>query len=1644
MGTGRRTLRTPVGAWGALGLAWALSACGDVSKTIEGPPPADAGTRRDAQVDPSDRGTNPDLGRPDAGQQAPDARSPAPDAATPTPDAAPPTPDAALPMPDGTLPPPPDAAVPPTPDAVLPPTPDAALPPTPDAALPPTPDAALPPTPDAALPPVPDAALPPAPDAALPPLPDAALPPEPDAAIVEPDPCVLCHGGVDGPAPPRAVSGALDTANVAVGAHQRHLVAGVLRGPLPCESCHIVPADALAPGHLDRSPAEVVFGPLAATDGAMPGWDHAAATCSGAYCHGATLTGGQSTVPRWTNVDGTQVTCDGCHGAPPPAPHPQIDTCNACHPETVLPDGSIDLAGGRHIDGILQAPAGNLACDACHGENGNPAPPRALDGSVDPASPGVGAHRAHLTAGHVRREPIACDECHVVPAGADAPGHRDANPGAELTFGPLARAGGLAPAYDRGATTCGNVWCHGGALTGGTIPQPDWTIVDGSQRACGACHGAPPPAPHPQVDACTLCHPGTVLPNGALDLAGGLHINGRIDVAVEGCDACHGGNGNPAPPRALDGSVDTGSAGVGAHAAHLEAGTLRGPIPCDQCHVVPDTLDAATHIEGEPGAEVIFGALAGADRAQPVYDPQTETCSGAYCHGATLAGGTVDAPRWTQVDGTQMACDACHGAPPPAPHPASPDCNACHAGSVLPDGTIDVAGGLHIDGQVQAQMAGCDGCHGGNGNPAPPSDLSGNQGTASPGVGAHRAHLEGMHLRGPIACGECHPVPAAVGDASHLDAVPGVTLQFGALARTGGVTPRYNTNQRTCSGGYCHGITLTGGQRRAPQWNRVDGTQRTCSSCHGAPPPAPHPARADCNACHPMTVRADGTLDIAGGHHIDGRLDVAALACDTCHGGEGDPAPPAALDGATLPSDPGVGAHDAHLRGGSLRGPLDCEECHLVPGALDDEGHIDQTPGAELVFGVLGTTDGAAPVYDAVNFSCGDVYCHGSTLGGGAAADPVWTDEGADPADCGRCHGAPPPAPHPAWNRCTECHPGTVRADGTIDVVGGQHINGIVEAVMPGCDGCHGSGGNAAPPVALNGAVATNVLGVGAHRTHLTGGALRGPIPCVSCHTVPGDVRAAGHLDASATPEVTFSGLARADGAAPAWNRAQATCSGVYCHGATRPGGADTTPIWTRVDGSQILCGSCHGVPPPPPHVASDRCDLCHTRTVRADGTIDVAAGTHINGQVDVQVPACGGCHGSANDPGPPTGLDGVVDTRDPGVGAHETHLAGGAVSGPIACTECHVVPATIEAAGHMDAVVGAEVTFGRLATNDGSAAAYSAVTNQCSNVYCHGATLGGGTVPRPQWTRVDGTQAACGTCHGAPPPAPHAQSDQCFRCHPGTVLGNGEIDLAGGLHVNGTVEAVAGHPDGWTNPDQHGAAFNAGGAGACGACHGADLLGGDVGVSCERCHPGWKTNCTFCHGGRDNQTGAPPLDVAGAFATNLRGVGAHTKHVAATTLHSAWTCSKCHTQPANALSVGHVDGDNRAEVRMDSRNAAAVYSLANTTCSATYCHGDGVVASGAIPWTQGGPYNCAACHDDETVAVGNTLRGQHRLHVLNERYPCQECHRTVVNGQKAIIAANLHVNESVQVSFLAAGFSYANGRCTGTCHGEQHSGERW
>ncbi|MEK7705519.1 MAG: CxxxxCH/CxxCH domain-containing protein, partial [Myxococcota bacterium] len=71
-----------------------------------------------------------------------------------------------------------------------------------------------------------------------------------------------------------------------------------------------MPESVDAPGHLDEAPAELVWGPLAATGGVEP--LYSAGRCN-VYCHGATLAGGTATQPIWTLVDRSQVHCDSCH-----------------------------------------------------------------------------------------------------------------------------------------------------------------------------------------------------------------------------------------------------------------------------------------------------------------------------------------------------------------------------------------------------------------------------------------------------------------------------------------------------------------------------------------------------------------------------------------------------------------------------------------------------------------------------------------------------------------------------------------------------------------------------------------------------------------------------------------------------------------------------------------------------------------------------------------------------------------------------------------------------------------------------------------------------------------------------------------------------------------------------------------------------------------------------------------------------------------------------------------------------------------------------------------------------------------------------------------------------------------------------------
>lgn len=162
---------------------------------------------------------------------------------------------------------------------------------------------------------------------------------------------------------------------------------------------------------------------------------------------------------------------------------------------------------------------------------------------------------------------------------------------------------------------------------------------------------------------------------------------GPPTVDPPACASCHGTPGNAAPPVALGGSED--GPVVGAHQAHLEP-SQSVAVACTACHLVPEALDDPGHVDTPLPAEVIWGSIAIEQDAAEPFDAETQTCV-VYCHGAAFADPPAAPPGWN--DGADAAvCNACHGFPPAAPHPASEGCGDCHPA---------LSEGVHVDGTVQ-------------------------------------------------------------------------------------------------------------------------------------------------------------------------------------------------------------------------------------------------------------------------------------------------------------------------------------------------------------------------------------------------------------------------------------------------------------------------------------------------------------------------------------------------------------------------------------------------------------------------------------------------------------------------------------------------------------------------------------------------------------------------------------------------------------------------------------------------------------------------------------------------------------------------------------------------------------------------------
>jgi predicted CxxxxCH...CXXCH cytochrome family protein len=314
---------------------------------------------------------------------------------------------------------------------------------------------------------------------------------------------------------------------------------------------------------------------------------------------------------------------------------------------------------------------------------------------------------------------------------------------------------------------------------------------------------------------------------------------------------------------------------------------------------------------------------------------------------------------------------------------------------------------------------------------------------------------------------------------------------------------------------------------------------------------------------------------------------------------------------------------------------------------------------------------------------------------------------------------------------------------------------------------------------------------------------------------VPATPEAEGHyLSAGGERDETPAEVVLAAGprGAARWSRQEATCTNTACHAPSADSRATRqAPRWNKVGQGEAACGTCHGIPPS--SHADDRCEACHRPAYDTAGRLRPQA--HANGTVELAAVAgaCTGCHGDSGSAAPPNDLAGRSDERMKTVGAHRAHLeARHRLSAPVACTECHQVPDTLKAPGHIDTGSPAELFpavqgVGALARAGSAVASYDAATGTCTS-YCHGGgrllsmDTAPGLVQQPSWT--GGTpEAACGTCHGIPPRLPGSPShngvtvlSQCVLCHPQTVLPGGGIrverDAEGRLsstHIDGIIQ---------------------------------------------------------------------------------------------------------------------------------------------------------------------------------------------------------------------------------------------------------------
>ncbi|MSN25393.1 MAG: CxxxxCH/CxxCH domain-containing protein [Geobacter sp.] len=588
-----------------------------------------------------------------------------------------------------------------------------------------------------------------------------------------------------------------------------------------------------------------------------------AARCSNTSCHFEKQT------PLWGSAAYvTPADCSACHGAPPSG-------------TTAAPAGGVAGSHARHEAYF----PGTTNCQKCHANHTT-------------FTHATSAGRALKVQGFMR-DPLNTVEASATYSGAGT-NYLPSKSGTQ-TFG-----------------TCANLYCHSsgqsatGSGAGTAVTTPAW---GGAALNCGSCHQNMGPAvnaaatgkhaKHAQTAgiSCSACHgvgyTSTTAP------AGTTHVNKMIELGWTGLAA------TPVTAYTKTNSFAAGSAVYGScsnsycHSTVQNATTGANSavtyrsvswasattLTCAGCHV-----DMATDAVGT-GSHRIHTLATGANfDCAKCHLNYTKTTTAA----ATHVNGTIElgAAGFTYSQGSGAANPAGNGY-------GSCSASACHGSAVVPWGgtlwsTTDQCGKCHSSAVTGAVTAATP-FYG----TSFPTKVTAN---TDPKVGAHTSHLTSTDsLSGSLACADCHG-SVAISSVTHMTG--STAFAWSTLAKTGGLTPAYNSTTGVCSNVYCHGAAMPGGDtsgtNKSPTWNvaflPATLSSAACGTCHGFPPstasghpavsiPAGFPATASIGttcSCHSNINPAGNSyanIFINKALHINGIAEViAGGSCDACHG----------------------------------------------------------------------------------------------------------------------------------------------------------------------------------------------------------------------------------------------------------------------------------------------------------------------------------------------------------------------------------------------------------------------------------------------------------------------------------------------------------------------------------------------------------------------------------------------------------------------------------------------------------------------------------------------------------------------------------------------------------------------------------------